>query len=249
MTASEPRPVRRRFFAGPPALDRERVVFGPREAHHIAHVLRLRAGARVVAFDGVREVEVELERVEPDVVARRIGVPVVSSRPLEMTLLQGVARGPRMDSVVRAATEIGMAAIHPVRTERAVADPAPARVDRWRRIALESARQCGRADIPDVRAPARLDEALAALGPVDLLVIPWEEERRPIGAVIGGRAFASAAVLIGPEGGLTVAEVDAARRAGGETASLGPLMLRTETAGLATAAMLLYEGLLRRGPG
>jgi len=248
MAAGSPR-VRRRFFAHPDALDQERIGFGPREAHHIAHVLRLRPGARLVAFDGSREVDVELETVSPEVVARRIGTPAVSKQPVEIALLQGVARGPKMDLIVRMATEIGIAAIHPVLTDRAVAEPAPARVDRWRRIALESARQCGRADLPDVHPPTRLGEALAALGPVDLLIVPWEEDRRPIGTVIAGRAFATAAVLIGPEGGLTPAEVDITRRAGGETVSLGPLILRTETAGVAAITILLYERLLRPGPG
>ena len=240
--------VRRRFFAAPEALDSERVVFAPREAHHMAHVLRLRPGARLVAFDGSREVEVELETVTPRVVARRIGTPAASGRPVEIALLQGVARGSKMDLIVRLATEIGISAVHPVLTSRAVADPAPARVDRWRRIALESARQCGRADLPEIHPPAGVSESLAALGPVDLLIVPWEEESRPIGTVLAGRALATIALLIGPEGGLSLGEVDLARRAGGETVSLGPLILRTETAGLVAAAMVLYELVLRPQP-
>ena len=79
-------------------------------------------------------------------------------------------------------------------------------------------------------------------------MVPWEEESRPIGEVIAGRAFATAGILIGPEGGLTLGEVDLARRAGGETVSLGPLILRTETAGLVAAAMIIYERLLRPAP-
>ena len=237
--------VRRRFFAAPEALDRERVVFAPREAHHIARVLRLRPGTRIVVFDGARDVEAELDTVDPDVVARRIGTPVVSRRPIEIALLQGVARGPRMDLVMRMATEIGISAIYPVLTSRAVVEPGPGRLERWRRIALESAKQCGRPDLPDVRPPMSLTDALASLDPVDLLLVPWEEETRPLGAVIAGRPFAAAAVLIGPEGGLSLGEVDLVRRAGGETVSLGPLILRTETAGLVAAAMLLYERLLR----
>jgi 16S rRNA (uracil1498-N3)-methyltransferase len=248
MSAAESPRVRRRFFAPAASLDSERVVFLPREAHHIAHVLRLRPGARLVAFDGAREVDVELDTVSPEVVARRLGTPAPSRRPIEIALLQGVARGPRMDLVVRMATEIGISAIHPVLTSRAVADPAPARVDRWRRIALESARQCGRADLPDIHPPASLSESLAALGPVDLLLVPWEEESRPIGTVLADRACATVAVVIGPEGGLTLGEVDLARRAGGETVSLGPLILRTETAGLVAAAMIIYERLLRPAP-
>jgi 16S rRNA (uracil1498-N3)-methyltransferase len=237
--------VRRRFFAAADALEREHVVFAPREAHHIARVLRLRPGTRVVAFDGAREVDVEIERVDPDVVARRIGTPSVSRRPIEIALMQGVARGPRMDLVMRMATEIGISAIHPVLTSRAVVEPGPGRLERWRRIALESAKQCGRPDVPDVRPPLSLADALASLDPVDLLVVPWEEETRPLGAVIAGASFATAAILIGPEGGLSLGEVELARRVGGETVSLGPLILRTETAGLVAAAMLLYERLLR----
>jgi 16S rRNA (uracil1498-N3)-methyltransferase len=80
---------------------------------------------------------------------------------------------------------------------------------------------------------------------VDLFVVPWEEEVRPLGEVIAGTSYTSAAILIGPEGGLTAEEVSVARAAGGLPASLGPLILRTETAALATAAMLLYERLLR----
>lgn len=238
--------TRRRFHVTPPALDQEAFAFAPPQAHHIARVLRLRPGARVTVFDGRREAEAELTVVgDAGVAARRVGPPRASDRPVEIVLIQGVARGPRMDLVVRMGTEIGLAAFYPALTARSVADPGAARVDRWRRIAQEAARQCGRGDLPEVFAPAPLGEVLAALGPVDLFVVPWEEEARPIGEVIASRPFLTAAVLVGPEGGLTASEVAAARAAGGEPVSLGALTLRTETAGLVAAAMLLYERLLR----
>jgi 16S rRNA (uracil1498-N3)-methyltransferase len=237
---------RRRFFVLPQSLDGDLVVFASKEAHHIVHVLRLRPGARVMVFDGRREAEVELHTVgESGVTGARAGPVRPSARSVEIALLQGVARGPKMDLIVRMGTEIGLSAVHPVLTSRSVADPGPARLDRWRRIAQEAAKQCGRADLPDIHAPARLADALAAAGPTDLLVVPWEDEQRPLGDVIAGRPFAAAGILIGPEGGLTADEVAAARGAGGETVSLGTLILRTETAGLVTAAMLLYERLLR----
>jgi len=238
--------TRRRFFVLPSALDTETIVFAPREAHHMATVLRLRAGARVIVFDGRREAEAELQSVdEAGVTARRVGPVRAASRPVEVALLQGVARGPKMDLIVRMGTEIGLAEIFPVLTARSLPDPGPARLARWRRVAQEAAKQCGRRDLPEVHAAADLRGALAALGPVDLFVIPWEEETRPMGEVIAGTSFASAAILIGAEGGLTSEEVATARAAGGQTVSLGPLILRTETAGLVTAAMLLYERLLR----
>ncbi len=238
--------TRRRFYAAPPALDQESFLFAQREAHHIARVLRLRPGTRLVVFDGLREAEVELTEVGPSgVTARRTGPSSISRRPVEIALIQGTPRGAKMDLVVRMGTEIGLSAIHPVLTDRTVVEPGAGRVDRWRRVAQEAARQCGRGDSPQIHAPARLEEALAALGPVDLFVVPWENEARPIGEVVAARPFLTAAILIGPEGGLTEGDVAAARAAGGQPVSLGALVLRTETAGLVATAMLLYERLLR----
>lgn len=242
-----PKPIRR-FYVAPGALDSDPVVFGAREARHIAAVLRLRPGTRITAFDGGREADAELRAVgEAGVVARLTSAPRASRRIVEVTLLQGLARGPRMDAVVRMATEVGVTAIVPVVTSRSLPAPGSERVARWERIARDAARQCGRADIPAVGPAAGLDAALALLGPVDLLVVPWEQEVRPIGEAIAGTRFVTSAVLIGPEGGLVAAEVAAARAAGGVTVSLGPLVLRTETAGVVTVAMLLYERMLR-GP-
>lgn len=241
--------TRRRFYAAPQALDQESFFFAPREAHHIARVLRLRTGERLIAFDGLREAEVEIVEVgDRGVFARRTGPLSVSRRPLEIALIQGIPRGSKMDLIVRMGTEIGLSAIYPVLTDRTVAEPGAGRVERWRRVAQESARQCGRGDTPQIHAPARLEEALVALGPVDLFVVPWESESRPIGEVVAARPFATAGILIGPEGGLTDADVAAACAVGGLTVSIGALVLRTETAGLVATAMLLYEGLLRPKP-
>lgn len=230
----------------PSALASETVLLPARESHHIATVLRLRPGERVIVFDGQQEAEAELLTVSDHAVtARLVGPTRAAARRFSITLLQGIARGPKMDLIVRMATEIGLTVIAPVITARSLPDPGPARLERWRRIAREAAGQCGRADVPEVRPGASLPAALAALGPVDLFIVPWEQATRPVGQVIAGRAFVSAAVLIGPEGGLRDDEVDAARDAGAQDVSLGPLVLRTETAGVIAAAMLLYERTLR----
>jgi 16S rRNA (uracil1498-N3)-methyltransferase len=246
MSAPQAAPVRRRFFVSPTAMDHDPVVFAPREAHHIATVLRLRSGARIMVFDGRREAEADLVTVTAGgVAARLVSPPHTSGRPLELTLLQGIARGPKMDLIVRMGTELGLSSVFPVVTARSLPGPGAPRLDRWRRVAQEAARQSGRADLPEIHPPAALPDALAALGPVDLLVVPWEDERRSIGEVVAGRACAAAAVLIGPEGGLAAEEVELARAAGGQTVSLGTLILRTETAGMVAMAMLLYEHTLR----
>lgn len=239
-------PARRRFFVSPRAMTSDPVVFASREAHHIATVLRLRPGAKVVVFDGRCEAEVDLVTVtEHRVEGRLAEVPRASARPLDLALAQGIARGPKMDLIVRVGTEVGLTAVFPVVTARSLPNPGGPRLDRWRRIAREAARQSGRADVPEIHPAAPLHDAIAALGAVDLLLVPWENEHRVIGEVIAGRGYSSIAVLVGPEGGLTEEEVALARRAGGETVSLGPLILRTETAGLVAAAMVLYEHSLR----
>jgi 16S rRNA (uracil1498-N3)-methyltransferase len=242
----EPAGRLRRFFVPPPALSSAGVSFPAPQSHHIATVLRLHPGARVVVFDGRHEAEAELVTVsDTATTARLTGAPREPARELDITLLQGIARGPRMDLVIRMGTEIGLTAIRPVVTARSLPDPGPARSARWERVAQEAARQCGRADVPAIAAPAPLAAALEALGPVDLLLVPWEEARTPIGGVIADVAWASAALLIGPEGGLTGDEVAAVRSAGAEPVSLGSHVLRTETAGAAAVAMLLYERTLR----
>ncbi|MDR7544043.1 MAG: RsmE family RNA methyltransferase [Armatimonadota bacterium] len=243
----QPSPVRLRRFYVPPAVFASEILrFEARESHHIATVLRLAPGTRVTVFDGRAEAEAELIDVsDAAVTARRVGTVRVSTRPMVITLLQGVARGPKMDLIVRTATEIGVSVIAPVVTSRSLANPGPARCDRWRRIAREAARQCGRPDIPHVEPAAPLPRALETMAPSDIFLVPWEHERRLVGSVLAGRRVGSAVVLIGPEGGLTDAEVAAARGVGGQTVSLGPLILRTETAGLVTVAMLVYEGILR----
>jgi 16S rRNA (uracil1498-N3)-methyltransferase len=235
----------RRFYVAPPGLEGEIVAFGPRESRHIATVLRLRPGARLWAFDGRQEVEVELVALGEAVRARVVGPRRPAVREVAISLLQGLPRGPKMDLIVRVATEVGITTIWPVVTARSLPPPGAARAARWTRVAREAARQCGRADPPEVRPAQSLEAALAALGPVDLFVVPWEEETRPIGAAIAGVAFEAAAVLIGPEGGLAAEDVAAARAAGGQTVSLGPRLLRTETAGAVCAAILLYERQLR----
>jgi 16S rRNA (uracil1498-N3)-methyltransferase len=226
----------------PGGLTRDPIELGPRQARHIATVLRLRPGARVVVFDGGAEVDAVLEGVdEARVTARAVGGPRPATRIADVTLIQGVPRGAKMDDVVRMATEIGLAAILPALTERTVATPAEGRIQRWRRITQEAAKQCGRADLPEIPPARPLGAILADLAPSDLFVVPWERATDSIARIASGVPFWSATILIGPEGGLTEGEVRAAVAAGGRPVSLGPLVLRTETAGVVAASMLLYE--------
>ncbi len=238
----------RRFLISAASISGNRVALHGSEAHHAAVVLRLTAGDRVVLFDGSgTEYVARLDDVAPDMVRgevleRRQG----RSPAMRLTLVQGVPKGSRMDLVIRMGTEIGIAEFLPVLTARSVAGSAH-RAERWERIAAAAAKQSGRSDLPAVHGPVPFAAALEIVRASDLLVLLWEgEPAQTLGRVLHGRPFPMrAALIVGPEGGLESGEVDAAVAAGALPATLGPLILRTETAGIAAAAMMFYEFSLR----
>jgi 16S rRNA (uracil1498-N3)-methyltransferase len=235
----------RRFTLAPERSAGGRVVFDADESRHLARVLRLRPGDTVVATDGAgRDYTVRLERVGATatgtILAEATGVP---ASPLAITLVQGVPKGDRMEAIVRAVTELGVSRVWPALCERTVVRREPAgwrdRARRWQRVAREAAKQSGRAVIPEVEAPRPLLGWLAAGAPADLGLCLWEGGGAPLGTVMeraGGPR--SALLVVGPEGGLAPAEVEAASTRGLTVVSLGPRVLRTETAGPAVVAIL-----------
>jgi 16S rRNA (uracil1498-N3)-methyltransferase len=235
-----------RFRVRPEAVRGDHVVFDAAETRHLARVLRLRPGDLVWALDGRgAELTVRLTAVEPRAAAGTvIGRAIVAAEsPLDLTLAQGVPRGDRMESIVRMATELGAVRIAPLLTARTVVrlDDAPgraARRERWQRVAQEGAKQCGRAVIPVVEEPRRLPEWLAARRHADLFVCLWEGERRLLDEALPPGPVRDAALVVGPEGGLSDAEVETLVGAGAMAARLGPRILRAETAGLAGLALL-----------
>lgn len=237
-----------RFLVSPGVLQGEEVVLPPSESRHAATVLRLRPGERVVVFDGRgEEAEVELTAVSPHAVAGRVVARRVGVRPpVVITLVQGLPKGSKMDTIIRMGTEVGVARFIPVLTGRAVARPAAARAERWRRIAAAAAKQSGRSTLPQVDAPRPLEEVWPEVAG-SLILLPWEGERsRSLGQVLRAHAGVGAVTIcIGPEGGWSKTEVRTAVAHGAHPVTLGPLLLRTETAGLAAAAMVLYELVLR----
>lgn len=221
------------------------------DARHLSRVLRVKVGARVVAFarDG-RAWDATVTDVGPTAVMLALGAERAASAesPCAILLGQGVGKRDKLDLVVRATTELGVAAFVPVATERAVAERDSAdRVARLRKIATEACKQCGRAKVPEVHAPESLEAFLARAERAALKLVPWEEGGTPLREIArsgnGAAAIASAAVLVGPEGGLSAKEVEAARSAGFVPVTLGPRILRTETAGIvAVAALQLLLG-------
>ncbi len=152
-----------------------------------------------------------------------------------------------MDLILEKMTELGAAEIVPVVTERSVphipADRLPRRLERWRRIVLTAAKQCGQTRVPTVAAPVDFSAALSLCEEGSLTLFPWEgEEHRSLKQVLKSASPSPVVNLfIGPEGGFSPAEVERGRARGFCRVSLGPLILRTETAGFMAASALLYE--------
>jgi 16S rRNA (uracil1498-N3)-methyltransferase len=239
-----------RFFIEPESLRDDAVTITGPEAHHIGRVLRLGPGDIITLLDGCgnfydsRIEEIRDDRVECRVLWRgRAG----GEPPLRVVLVQGIAKGERMDFVIQKGTELGAAAFLPVQCGRSVvrldAQKRVARRERWQRIAREAAKQCGRALAPEVMEPVHWPAALDLIPPGALVLVPWEEESgRSLKAELQARVKPDEVyIIIGPEGGLEKREVDEARRRGAVPVTLGPRILRTETAGLAAITMVLYQ--------
>lgn len=238
------------------------VTFTPEQSHQIERVLRLRAGDRVVAVCAGREHMVELTAIAH---GRSEGRVIEVRRPdreppLRVVLAQGLPKGDKMEMIVQKAVEIGVAEIRPLRAARCVVqlqgERARARTQRWQAIAREASEQSGRLAVPPVHEVCALADALAEAresGDSPALLLLWEGETSTgLAAALRSRTAATGPVwlFVGPEGGWAPEEVDLARAAGAVPVSLGPRILRTETAGPAALAMVLFAlGDLGRAPG
>lgn len=234
-----------RVYVDAALRDGLRLELPPAAGVHLAKVLRVRSGDELVVFAGDGyEYPASVEGVHGTRVAVAIGEARAVDResPLAVTLVQCIARADRMDVIVQKATELGVARIVPVQSRRGVvrldAAQAESKAAHWRAIAVSACEQCGRNRLPIVEAPRRLIDHLGAL-PADraragtrLLLEPGAEARRaaPIESEV--------TLAIGPEGGLDDEEIEAFRLAGFEAMTLGPRVLRTETAAIAALAWL-----------
>jgi 16S rRNA (uracil1498-N3)-methyltransferase len=224
-------------------------------ASHVTRVLRLRVGEPLTLFNGQGgEYAASLEKAHGGEVLVAVGEHRAQEResPLALTLAQGISRGERMDLVVQKATELGVTHIVPLLSERAVvrleAQQADRKSNHWRAIAVAACEQSARNRLPRIMSPVSLRNFLHAPAgepaparrtpaPARLLLSPAGERR--IRAIQG--PLSAITVLIGPEGGLTHEEQDAAIAAGFVPVRLGPRVLRTETAAIAALALLQQE--------
>ena len=214
-------------------------------ANHVARVLRLRAGDALILFDNAGgEYAATVVSLARHAVRVAVGeyLPTQRESPLHVTLAQGISRGERMDVVVQKATELGVWRIIPLLTERTVVRlneaQAANRLRHWRAIAIAACEQCGRNHVPEITAPMALQKFLVSDLPDGLRLL-----LNPDGGLRARDLPASdaATLLIGPEGGLSAAERTAANAAQFQGLSLGPRILRTETAALAALAIIQQQ--------
>jgi 16S rRNA (uracil1498-N3)-methyltransferase len=231
-----------RFFVPAETLAGEQVIVSGEPFHHLHGVLRLKAGAELLLLDGTgrcwRGRLTAVDRHEATVMVLERREEREQCCPLQ--LLQALPKGDKFELVLQKGTELGVSAFQPLLSARTVSRPERGRKERWERIVSEAARQSRRPCLPTVAEVLSLEQALANVSaPLRLLL--WEAGSRPLLDVLPPAAPAGVAVLVGPEGGLTAEEVALATAAGFVTVHLGPRILRTETAGLAMAAILQYR--------
>ena len=219
----------------------------PEEAKHALKVLRLGPGDEVCAMDGAGgRWRSEIDAVEGTQVRVRL-IEALPDResPLRLTVYEGIPKADKLDFITQKLTELGAVALTPVRMERCVVklddrDGAKRR-ERLEKIAREAAKQCGRGRCMRVNAPMDWRTALQAMARHELLLIPWEEAggQRMKDAFSGAPDARDIGIVIGPEGGMTGEEVAAMTAIGGQAITLGPRILRTETAAVVSAALAM----------
>jgi 16S rRNA (uracil1498-N3)-methyltransferase len=233
-----------RFFHASPidASTSRTLILDAASAAHV-RVLRLREGDSVVVFDGTGG---EWYAVIDAIGKRDVQVSLHDHHPTEresartVTLVQALATGDKMDWIVQKATELGAHAIQPVHAQRATAkltaDRADKRVEHWRAVAIAACEQCGRNRVPELYSPMDILNWLATRFAGERLIL--QPGASPLHNALPPDTSVPLALLIGPEGGFTPDEITAAVRAGVTPVSLGPRVLRTETAGLAALATI-----------
>jgi len=238
-----------RIFVEGPLVAAQQMELPAAASQHLLAVLRLRVGAPLVLFDG-RGGEHPARLVAAGRGSARIEVgghrAIERESPLAITLLQGMARGERMDFVVQKATELGVQRIVPVMMARCVVQLGAERADRrrehWLAVAASACEQCGRNRLPVISEPLSLDAACADTTDAQRWLLDPEAGstlRDALGAsAVDGSLVRNVTLLIGPEGGVEPGEQQRALQAGFSAVRFGPRILRTETAALATIAAL-----------
>ena len=239
-----------KFFIKKQTIQNGHTVISDGDAVHIAKVLRLAPNDVLTLCDGEGT---DFDAVITDLNKDRVALKITGSHPclaepkLSVTLFQGLPKQGKMDFIIEKCTELGISRIVPVICHRCVAavrdeNKEEKKLIRWRKIAAEAVKQCGRGVIPEVTGVMRLSEAVAFSETLDLRLAAYENERDvSLKSVLSGKSPKSLGLFIGPEGGFEPEEIEAFRAAKIPAVTLGKRILRTETAGSAVLTAVMYE--------
>ena len=232
------------FYCQPKNVKTRNLLLVDDEAHHAAHVLRHKIGDMIHASDGKGMVyEAKIARISDSAVEARIvkkrrkpNEPVCS-----VTVAQGLLKGSRMDYAVEKLTELGVRRIVPFSSSRSTVEPGEGteKLNRWRRITVAAMKQSERSVLPAVSEVLRFEDVLGLAKTHDLFFLAWEAEKKQRVADVDSKSASSVLAVVGPEGGFTDDEVEAARIAGATLLSLGHTKLRSETASVVLSALVL----------
>ena len=245
--------TRRRFCAPLEAFapDKQSVTLNARETRHLRDVLRLEGGDEVYVFDGTgHEFRGEVQAITRDSTEVNVIEEVKPAQPessLDLTLALGLLKGEKFDLVVQKMTELGVRRLIPTITSRAdvrirSAEDAQRKVIRWQRIALEAAKQSGRARLMKIESPMSLADLINRRERDELRLMFAERDGISFATELNGiQSPASVAALIGPEGGFSDDEIAQAREVGWTIVTLGGRIMRAETAAIAIATLLQHR--------
>lgn len=239
------------FFVTPEQVEDAKIIVEGSDVNHMKNVLRLRLGEEVMVSDGNNlSYRCQVEAYEEDRVILCIQETKEADTELssKIYLFQGLPKGDKMELIVQKAVELGVCEVIPVAMKRSVVKldgkKAQKKCARWQEIAKSAAKQAGRGYIPKVHEVLSYKEAISYAGELDTVLIPYElaegmkETKAVIESILPGQ---SVGIYIGPEGGFEKEEVETAVEQGAKVITLGKRILRTETAGLATLAVLMFH--------
>ena len=238
-----------RFFADENGIDHGTACLNIEDSRHALRVLRLATGDEIELVCAPGRYLAQITGETDGLVQVKILQALRQTEArTQVTLYQGLPKADKMEMIAQKTTELGVYAIRPVAMERCVVKlegkDAGKKVERWQKIAREAVKQCARVTVPEVLPPKKLTQLEEELKQLDVLIVPWEDARdgsiRQALAPFEGREALRVGILIGPEGGISGQEAHwLAENAGAKLVTLGPRILRTETAGLCALTMVM----------
>ncbi len=238
-----------KFFIAKEDIFEDKITISGGDAVHIAKVLRLTEGDKITLCDGVGlDYAGEITESNKDSVTVNIlsKTPCLAEPSVSVTLFQGLPKQGKMDFIIEKCTELGISRIVPVMMHRCVAnvrdEKAEKKLSRWRKIAAESVKQCGRGVIPEINDVLSFQDAVRMATDLELCLAAYENERNvSLKSALSGKSPKSVGIFIGPEGGFEESEIKMLLSTGIPSVTLGRRILRTETAGQAVLTAIMYE--------